>query len=110
MSADRLPGNELVLAVTEAAARAIQAIGDDKPQGAFRIKIIPLHNKTDIEFAWDDQYTRDDFLLTVPDCDYDIIMDALAIAYILDEYLLSHDGLRFILSKNPAGAARHQNR
>ena len=108
MELEQLPGDNYFLEISQAAAEAIEKIGDTKPQGSFRIKCDPQGKRTEIVFAWDDQYTRDDYSIPVPNCRYDIVMDALSIAYILDEYVLSHDGYRFILNKNPNGPLRHQ--
>ena len=106
---DRLTTTEF-LTISQEACQAINKLGDTKPQGAFRITCNPDPKVTSIVFAWDDVYTKDDFMIPVPNSKYEIVMDALSIAYILDEYLLTHDGHRFILSKNPNGALRHQNR
>ncbi len=109
MTTDRLEQAEF-LTISEEAIIAINKLGNTKPQGAFRIRCNPDPKVTSIEFAWDDVFTRDDFMISIPHSEFEIVMDALSIAYILDEYLLTHDGYRFILSKNPAGAIRHQNR
>ena len=108
MQVERIPGDNYFLTYTPSAVQAIHALGLTKPQGWFRIRCIVLADRTDIEFAWDDQATADDFLIPIPNTHFELIMDAVSISYILDEYKLSHDGIRFILSKNPAGALRHQ--
>lgn len=105
---EKLPKHEQFLDVTEPARRAIEKIGNTKPQGSFRISCNPTSKNTEIEFAWDDVYSQDDFMLDIEDLKYEIVMDALSIAYILDEYQLSHDGYRFILSKHPQGPKRHR--
>lgn len=109
MTTDKLLQTEFLTISPEAVA-AINKLGDSKPQGAFRITCNPEPKVTSIKFAWDDVFTQDDFMIDVPTSKYEIVMDALSIAYILDEYLLTHDGYRFILSRNPNGAIRHQNR
>ena len=108
MQVERIPGDNYFLTYTDEAIQAIHALGLTKPQGWFRIRCNVLADRTDIVFAWDDQATEDDFLIPIPNTHFELIMDAVSISYILDEYKLSHDGIRFILSKNPAGALRHQ--
>lgn len=108
MQADRFPSENTFLTITDEAVRAINNLAATKPQGAFRITAVPTHAETKIEFAWDDVFTQDDYLIPVPNSTHDIVMDALSIAYILDEYTLSHDNYRFILSKNKQGPLRHQ--
>ncbi len=103
-----LPGGQQhFLTVTPNAINEIKRLGLDKPQGAFRVRCDILALKTDIYFEWDDQFTRDDYLITVEDVD--LVMDATSIAYILDEYTLDFDGVRFQLYKNPKGPVRHQH-
>ena len=108
MQVERIPGDNYFLTYSPEAIEAIQAIGKTKPEGWFRIRCIVLADRTDIEFAWDDRATDDDFLIPIPNSTYELIMDAVSISYILDEYSLTHDGIRFILSKNPKGPIRHQ--
>ena len=108
MQVDKL--QDQILTITPEAAKQIHLIGESKPQGAFRIKCEPNARTTEITFAWDDVYTQDDFMLPVPNTKHEVVMDALSIAYILDEYTLSWDGYRFIINKNSDGPLRHQNR
>lgn len=107
---DKLPGDNYFLTWTEPAVIAVNKIGMDKPQGWFRIRCDIKPERTDFTFAWDDVSSMDDFLIPIPNSPYELIMDAVSISYILDEYLLDHDGLRFIISRNPEGARRHQTK
>ncbi len=105
---DYLPGDNYFLTWTEPAVRAVNKTGMDKPQGWFRIRCDIQADKTNFVFAWDDQTSQDDFLIPIPNSPYELIMDAVSISYILDEYQLDHDGHRFIISRNPQGPLRHQ--
>jgi hypothetical protein len=96
------------LVVMPSAASEINAIGASKPQGAFRIRCDIQAQKTDIIFAWDDVFREEDFLLDIKGLDYAIVMDAMSIAYILDEYVLDYKQNKFSLVKNPGGPLRHQ--
>ena len=106
---DKLPGEGAVfLTVTAQAADAINSIGAAKPQGAFRIHCDIQARETLIKFAWDDVFGMEDFLFNIPGVDYDFVMDAVSISYILDEYTLDHANGSFDLSKNLKGPLRHQ--
>ena len=104
---DHLSTSEFLL-VTPSAAAEINSIGSAKPQGAFRIRCDIQAQKTDMIFAWDDVFKEEDFLLDINGLDYAIVMDAMSIAYILDEYVLDSVNRQFSLKKNPAGPLRHQ--
>ena len=106
---DKLPGlQQPFLTVTDTALAEIARLSQDKPAGAFRIRIDIQALKTDIYFEWDDQFGPEDYLITVKD--QEIVMDATSIAYILDEYTLNFETTRFTLVKNVNGPVRHQNR
>lgn len=106
---DLLPGNQPnLLTVTPSAVIEIKRLGENKPQGAFRIRCDILALKTDIYFEWDDQFASEDYILNI--ADVEIVMDATSIAYILDEYTLDFDGIRFMLYKNLDGPVRHQRK
>lgn len=97
---DQLPDNGAFLTITPEAQAAIELIGETKPQGSFRIRCEPNERTTDITFAWDDVYTEDDFEFPVSKTSkFNIVMDALSIAYILADYTLDYDLAEFRLSK-----------
>jgi Fe-S cluster assembly iron-binding protein IscA len=105
---DTLPVPAHFLTVTDTAAEEIRRLGENKPTGAFRVRLDILAQKTDIYFEWDDVFGPEDYLLTVNGAE--IVMDATSIAYILDEYTLNFEVTRFTLYKNLAGPVRHQQR
>lgn len=106
---DKLPGGQQhFLTVTPAAISEIKRLGQDKPQGAFRVRCDILALQTDIYFEWDDQFGPEDYIINVEDVE--IVMDATSIAYILDEYTLNFESTRFTLYKNLNGPVRHQQR
>ncbi len=95
---DQLPDLGAFLTITPEAEAAIELIGETKPQGSFRIKCVPNATKTEITFAWDDQYTEDDFEFPVSKTSkFNIVMDALSIAYVLADYTLDHKQGKFIM-------------
>ena len=94
---DALAGMGDFLTISPNAKKEITSIGDSKPKGSFRIKVVPNEKTTEFVFAWDDVYTEDDF--EFPAGKYNIVMDALSIAYILDDYVLDFMANQFKLYK-----------
>ena len=94
---DMLPGMGDFLTVTEEARNQIEAIATLHPKGAFRIQCTPNATTTEIKFDWDEGFTQDDF--EFPCGSSSIVMDALSIAYILDDYTLDYVFGKFTLEK-----------
>lgn len=69
----------------------------ERGQGHLRIKVEHDRERTLFEFSWDEPGKFEDFLLHYDE--FDIIMDALSIAYILDDYLLDWNGTIYTLSR-----------
>lgn len=94
---DMLPGMGDFLKITEEANNQITAISTLHTKGAFRIQCIPNAKTTEIKFDWDEGFTEDDF--EFPCGSSSIVMDALSIAYILDDYTLDYVFGKFTLEK-----------
>lgn len=106
---DALPGGQQhFLTVTESALLEIDRLANQKPQGAFRIRVEVEPQRTNIFFEWDDQFGPEDYIITVEG--REIVMDATSIAIILDEYTLNFESTRFTLLKNADGPIRHQQK
>lgn len=105
---DPLPGGASFLTVTDTALEVIRNTAKTKPQGCFRIDADIRAQQTLWSFAWDDEFTKEDFVTEVQGVE--IVMTATTIAYILDEYTLDYVNTEFRIYKNPQGALRHQRR
>ena len=105
---DRLPTPATFLTVTPRALEVVKNHSVGKPQGCFRIDADIQAKKTVWRFAWDDQFTDDDFVVEVSGAE--IVMTATTIAYILDEYTLDYVQSEFVINKNAQGPVRHQSR
>jgi Fe-S cluster assembly iron-binding protein IscA len=105
---DRLPpGADSFLTVTPAAREEILRLKMEKQQqGAMSCRCDIGAKETVWRYEWRDDFTDEDFVIEL--ADLEIVMDAVSIAYVLDEYTLDYQKQRFVMYKNPRGPLRHQ--
>lgn len=99
---EALAGGGDFLTITDSAKQHILELFVTKPKGAFRIRCEPGPETTLFLFDWDTGYTEDDF--EFPCGAASVVMDALSIAYILDDYVLDHVFGKFTLEKRSQNA------